>query len=761
MYESIPQELKELKQWVCWKGIPDESRQGKLKKIPINPYTMGQAQSNNSETWADFKTALKSSKKVSGIGFMFANGYFGVDIDDISEDIEKYKEGETDNIVSEFIDGLQTYSEYSVSQKGIHLICKGKLPPQGRRRGNVEMYESGRYFIMTGNIAAKYSNIKDCTEAIKVLHEKYIGGGQTPSIIVNTPPLTINEDTVIELAKKSKQGQIFTDLYNGNWQCYFKSQSEADLSFCNTLAFWCQRDERLMDKIYRSSGLMRAKWNRRQSGSTYGQITLSKAIRECERVYEPPKSYKINIKEAQKEEEKKKRYLFDDTGNAERFTDMFGEVIRYSYINKKWLYYDGRRWCFDYTGAIKRMADEIVNTMADDLPIYTLNVEDEEEAKKLFMKHVKASRSSKSKTAMIKESEHKVSILPNQMDICKTIFNTPNGIINLKSGKLFPHDCKKYITKIGYTEYTENIDCPEWLKFLDSIFNNDKELIKYIQKAVGYSLTGSTQEQCIFILYGTGRNGKTTFIDVITDMFGDYAINIQPETIMVKNYNGAANSDIARLKGARIVTSVEPNEGMRLNEGLIKQLTGGDKVTARKLFEDEFEFKPEFKLWLATNHKPIIRGTDTGIWRRMHLIPFTIEIPEDKVDKSLKSKLKNELKGILKWAVEGCLLWQKEGLEMPQIIKQATKEYRNEMDVISAFLEECTEVNSSSKVGASELYEVYKKWASDNNEYEMSSRKFGIEMTKRFEKVKIGGFFYKSIKIKQEYKQYSISIKNN
>lgn len=148
---------------------------------------------------------------------------------------------------------------------------------------------------------------------------------------------------------------------------------------------------------------------------------------------------------------------------------------------------------------------------------------------------------------------------------------------------------------------------------------------------MGYSLTGSTTEQCAFFLYGTGRNGKSTFIDIIRDIFGDYAANIQPETIMVRsNQSTAINSDIARLKGARLVTSVEPNEGVRINEGLLKQLTGDDTVTARKLYGDEFEFKPEFKLWMATNHKPVIRGTDTGIWRRIHMIPFTVQIPEER-----------------------------------------------------------------------------------------------------------------------------------
>ena len=237
---------------------------------------------------------------------------------------------------------------------------------------------------------------------------------------------------------------------------------------------------------------------------------------------------------------------------------------------------------------------------------------------------------------------------------------------------------------------------------------------------------------------------------------GDYATNIQPETIMVRPSQGSANSDIARLKGARFVTSVEPNEGMRINEGLLKQLTGDDVVTARKLYGDEFEFKPEFKLWMATNHKPIIRGTDTGIWRRIHIIPFTVSIPVEKVDRQLKYKLREELSDILAWAVEGCRLWQAEGLRMPKAVLDAVQEYRHEMDVISAFADACCVTGGEAK--ASQLYAVYAEWAGENNEYRMSSTKFGAEMAKRFERIKKrDGWYYRNIQLSEDT-GYSISI---
>jgi putative DNA primase/helicase len=247
-------------------------------------------------------------------------------------------------------------------------------------------------------------------------------------------------------------------------------------------------------------------------------------------------------------------------------------------------------------------------------------------------------------------------------------------------------------------------------------------------------MTGSIKEQIMFILYGNGRNGKSVFLETISNILGTYAKTIQASSIMVKQNNGGPNSDIARLAGARLVTSSEPNEGLRMDEGLVKQLTGGDKVVARQLYGKEFEFEPEFKLWLATNHKPIIRGTDDGIWRRIRLIPFTVQIPDDQVDKDLKYKLARESIGILNWAVDGALKWQQHGLHTPEIIKGASEGYRKEMDVISAFIDEMCDTGEQYQVKSSELYQTYKQWADDNSQYRMSNTKFGKELTQKFDR---------------------------
>lgn len=752
MYENIPQELKALQNWICWKAVPkprpDDPEH--IDKIPINPRTGGGAQSNNPDTWTDFETALKASEQFAGIGFMFGNSpFFGVDVDKVEPDIREFLNG-GNGIVSEFIHALQSYAELSPSGRGIHIICRGELPKGARRRGNVEMYDSGRFFTVTGNSIGGYADVADCTEAIKPLHEKYLGGRRTEPAQRAFQPgeLPGTAAQVLELARKAKNGSRFQALYAGNFAEY-NSQSEADMALCNMLAFWTGRNAALMDEIFRNSGLMRDKWDRRQSGSTYGALTIQKACEQCENVYQPPVKFRVKIGggNAPEESQETRLYSLDDMGNAKRFIDMFGEDFRYNYTDRTFLYWDGCRWASDQTGAAERAADVSIESMSAEAEWYEKN--GDEDAEKAFRKHIKASRSNKSKTNMLKEVQHNMPITPRQLDRHSMAFNVPNGTLSLKSGELVPAKRDYFITKLSPVEYTQNADCMMWQKFLDDIFGGDRELIRYIQKAVGYSMTGDTSEQCVFFLYGTGRNGKSTFLDVLREIFGEYVSNIQPETIMVKNSMGnGINSDIARLKGARMVTTVEPNEGVRLNEGLIKQLTGDDAVTARKLYGNEFEFKPEFKLWMATNHKPIIRGTDDGIWRRIHMVPFTVQIPVDKVDRQLKSKLEREYPAILRWAVEGCLLWQREGLKQPRAVLDMTREYRREMDVISGFLDDRCEVGEGFSAKSSELYAAYSAWCEENTEFKMSNTKFSVEMEKRFKKeISRNGRFFIGLKL--------------
>jgi len=744
VYESIPQELKEYPNWVCWDLVCQDGQ--KPRKVPVDPRTGRNAKSNDPATWGTFDEAVRAAEKHDGIGFMFSGSpFFGVDMDGVYNEVAEMKQDlMADNVVTEYLHSINSYAEYSHSGNGIHIICRGSLPEGGRRKGRYEFYDTGRYFIMTGNTINGFQDIRDCTEAVKPLHEKYIGGGQAPTTGIR-PMLSMHlgDAEIIRLAGQSKQKQLFINLWAGNWEPYYRSQSEADLALCNILAFWSGRDEAVMDRLFRQSGLYRDKWQQKIGISTYGAITVRKAAKSCNAVYEPKPEYAVHIgtKAPEEHQEEYRHYSFDDTGNAQRFIDRFGENIRYNYTAKSWMYYDQRHWVQDNGGKAKRMADEVILEAQNGLQMYLENLpfgEEPETARKNYLKHIKSMRSSRSKVAMLTEAQHLAEVKADAFDTQAHLLNVLNGTLDLTTGELLPHNKADMISKLANCEYSDKCDIPRWSAFLNEIFDGDRDLIRYFQKVVGYCLTGSTEEHCAFFCYGTGRNGKSTLLDIISEMLGDYAVNIQPETIMVRNVQVGPTSDIARLKGARFVTTVEPNEGVRLNEGLLKQLTGGDRVTASKKYENEFEFKPEFKLLMGTNHKPVIRGTDLGIWSRIRLIPFNIQISEEKVDRHLKQKLREEMPGILAWGVEGYRLWRREGLKPPTSVLEASKEYRGEMDVLAAFIENCC-IEGQGETDAGDLYHAYIDWAKESNEFEMSSTKFGREMGKKFEKRTLHG----------------------
>lgn len=740
--ENIPAELKAVNNWVCWKGED---------KIPKNPHNGKNAQSNNPETWGSLDDAIKACDKYrfDGVGFEFSEPYFGVDLDHCLDNVD---------FCDEFVETLQSYTEISKSGAGLHIICKGTLPDGHRRKGGVEMYSHGRYFIFTGNVYnSKYMNVNECTESIKVLHSKYMPNDIPKIEPIRVTPVDMEDTEIIDKARNCKTGYAFTALYDGNWQGTYSSQSEADLALCNLLAFWTQRNSAQMDRIFRSSGLMRPKWDSKRGANTYGAITIGKAIANCTDVYDP-KIHKDETGlalsffrgEQMQVVVEKKQYDMTDTGNAHRLYDKYGHIIRYSYNRKRWYYWNGKVWCDDTSGEIKKFADNICEDIKREAFF-----EQDDELQTTMLKWAIKTASSRNKENMIKECQHLDGIpaSPDAFDNYRDYLNCQNGIVNLRNGELIPHDSAFMQSKICISEYDVNKAEPTlWLKFLDDVTAGDKELQRYIQKCVGYSISGSNREQCAYFLYGMGNNGKSTFLDTISDLLGGYSANTQPESIMLKRFgNDTANSDIARLKSARFVTCEEPTEGVRLNEGLLKQLTGGSKITCRFLYGEEFEYTPEFKIWVATNHKPVIRGTDIGIWRRIKLIPFEVNIPAEKVDKNLKYKLRKEAPQIIAWAVQGCIMWQREGMEEPQKVLDAVKEYKSEMDLLATFVEQCIVIDYEAKIRitAQELFGLYMKWAKANNEYELSSNKFFREVAKKLpEKGRNAhGVFFPSIKM--------------
>ncbi|MDN6162214.1 MAG: phage/plasmid primase, P4 family, partial [Atopostipes sp.] len=278
-------------------------------------------------------------------------------------------------------------------------------------------------------------------------------------------------------------------------------------------------------------------------------------------------------------------------------------------MNKCFYFYNGTNWEQDNIGAVRRWVDQSIEIFKNEPVQYPKGATDDEKQEMIEAKakHLKKSRNNAGKEAMTREIKHNVSVLQEEFDKDDMLLNAQNGYIDLSTGILFDHDIEKMFTRISNAEYTDKEECPRWELFLDQIFDGNKELIRYVQKAVGYSMTGSTKEQVMFILFGNGRNGKSVFIDIVSEILGTYAKGMQADSLMVKQGGSSGhNEDLARLDGARLVASSEPNEGVRLDEGLIKQLTGGDVVSASFKGGHVFDYKPKYKIWLATNHKPII-----------------------------------------------------------------------------------------------------------------------------------------------------------
>ncbi|MED3905818.1 phage/plasmid primase, P4 family [Geobacillus thermodenitrificans] len=445
----------------------------------------------------------------------------------------------------------------------------------------------------------------------------------------------------------------------------------------------------------------------------------------------------LGMKKEYKTGTKKPSFMRTDLGNAERLVYRHGDNIRYCNVFGSWFIWDGQRWKEDKINQIQELAAETIRNIYKEA-----QEERDSDIRKTLTEHALRSESRGKIEAMISLAKSKVPVMPEELDQDIWLFNCANGIIDLRTGELLPHDRKKLMTKISPVIYDPKAECPTWIKFLEDIMSDEKgnpkyELIEFLQKAVGYSLTGDTSEQVLFFLYGTGRNGKSTFVNTIREILGDYGKQTNADTFTVKR-SDRVNNDIAALKGARFVSATESEEGARLAESLVKQLTGGEAIQARFLYQENFEYIPQFKIFFTTNHKPVIKGSDEGIWRRIRLIPFTVTIPEEKKDTRLPEKLKAEMPGILRWAVEGCLKWQREGLGNPDEIKQATEGYKAEMDSLGAFIADCCVVNELAKCWGSDLYTAYQKWCDENGEYEIGKRKFNKRLEERGFKKKRG-----------------------
>ncbi len=398
-----------------------------------------------------------------------------------------------------------------------------------------------------------------------------------------------------------------------------------------------------------------------------------------------------------------------DAANARRLVAKHGGEIRWVGHWDKWLIWDGRRWAGDKQLRIELVAKEIAAALWQEISRYVAAGNPDKMTLGYMVAWAKSSNSAGGIRAMVAlaRSEAGIPIGPDELDCDPLALNVENGTIDLATGKLREHRKEDYLTKLAPVTFDAAADCPTWRAFLDRIFAGDANLTGYTQRLVGYSMTGLTQEHVLPFLHGNGANGKSTKVETIIKLLGpDYAMKAPPDLLMAKR-GESHPTERADLFGKRLVACVETEAGRRLAESLVKELTGGDRVRARRMREDFWEFAPTHHVWLVSNHKPAVIGTDHGIWRRIKLIPFDVVIPDAEQDKQLPTKLEAELPGILNWAIAGCLEWQKSGLREPDIVKAATGGYQTEMDDVGQFIDEHCERGPDFVEPATELYRAY------------------------------------------------------
>ena len=777
-FVNIPKELKTNASFCLWKL---EKRSGKPTKVPYNPKTGEPARTNDPSTFGDFNTAMKEYALGGweGIGYRVSEGIGAIDIDHcIRED------GSLNDVAASVLSFFpDTYFERSPSGTGLRGFFR--LSPDfaydktvyyvNNRKHGLEVYlpnTTNRFVTVTGDVyrAGSVSRNDDALQAVLDTFMKRKSVSKPG--FKGTPVSYFTDEQVVAHASNSKNGEKFKALYEGNWQDYYDSHSDADMALVSMLCFWCGCVEEQIDRIFRESGLMRDKWDRMTGDATYGAITIRNAILACNEIYRPVASQdspedefrSLDANEIQEERDRREkegytftpdlrcldttieslaphtnpRYESFQIGNARMFVDYYRRIILMNDTRGCWYIYDGRVWRPDtHNLRISEMAKDF-----HDILLAFANSITSEDTRNRFLKRVDLLDQKKYRDIMIKDAGNNTDIAVNMdaFDRDKYCFNCHNGTIDLKTLDFRPHSPSDLLTKMTEVDYDPSATCPRWLSFMDEVFEGDVDRIRYLQKAIGYAMSGDTRLECMFILYGpTSRNGKGTTMETVLRILGEYGRTAKPDMLSKKAFadSSGPSEDVARLNGARMVNVSEPEKSMVIDASLTKQMTGNNTLTARYLRENSFEFQPQFKLFIDTNHLPQISDMTLFESDRIRIIPFNRHFTESERDIDLKLFFAEpaNLSGILNWCLEGFKLYQKEGLKMPDSVASATADYRDQSDRLAMFTKQCLKREAGQELRSSAIYTRYKDWCSDNG--------FKYENAANFKKkMETAGFVY-------------------
>ena len=788
-------ELQARPQWVCWRK---EQRQGKWTKVPYHPLTGRKAESDNPQTWTTYIQATQAQRasKYDGIGFMFQRDYTGVDLDHCVN-----QDGSIDSWAQAYLDRLKSYAEYSPSHTGIHILVRGTVPHGLRRRipgaphpeAAIEMYCERRYFTVTGaHIEGTPVSIEACP-ALAPLHTELTMPHKASQHATAAGDVFTSDEALLEKAMRAKNGTTFRALWQGDISGY-PSQSEAELALCRLLAFWTGKDAHRMDRLFRRSALYRQKWDRpARTGESYGQGTIGLALAGCTETYsQHPQGKIIQFRRKLEGTSETEEVALPETeldfvieclrdeeeGDARLYAHLFRGKCVYDHTEGMWYEWQEHHWERDEckhalllasgplasvyldtsahlaeeaAQAEKRLDPDLLQRSKGDDP-HAQHYQWLKDTTGALIGRAKALKKLKRAQAILTYAQAYLRITSKEWDTHPWLLACRNGVLDLQTGELQPGKPDDYL-KIAVPTEWDGLDTPDprFEQFLQELFQDKpaqegEALIAFLQRLLGYGITGSTTHHVFSILYGEeGRNGKDTLLDLLKEVLGPLVGAVSNDLFVAQDKfraSGAPTPHLCDLQGKRLVWGSETRQGDKLNIAQIKLLTGGGDISTRQLHGRQYSFTPTHKLLLMTNYKPHADARDQAFWSRACLIEFGIRFVahpqapnERQADPQLKEKLKQECSGILAWLVRGCLAWQQQGLAIPPFIQLATEKYRDEEDRILQFLNECCLMRPEVSVKASTLYEAYKSWCEENQFGRgMNATLFGNEISRRFEK---------------------------
>ena len=740
-FVNIPQELKNNASFCVWKL---EKRRGKPTKVPYNPRTGQLAKTNDAATFSDFGTAMKAYAMGGwdGIGYRVSEGIGAIDIDHcICED------GSLNDVAASIL-GIFSDAYFERSPSGSGLRGFFRLSPDfaydktvyyiNNRQHGLEVYLPGttnRFVTVTGD-EFRAGTVTRNDEALQNLLDTFMKRKMQVSNKTVEPCSYLTDEQVIEHASRSESGEKFRALMEGRWEEGYDSQSDADMALVSILAFWCGNVEEQIDRIFRTSGLFRDKWDRQTGDSTYGQITIRNAVTTNDTIYTPirdsesaendftdldeqdtlpsfePDLSKVTLSLEEMQPHTNPRYQRDEIGIGYAFADYFKPIARFDRERGIWYVFDGKVWQPDENALA---VAELAKRLADRLYTFALQIKDED-TRNRYIKRVQKLQMRKNRRTMIEDAKSVYPVPHSIFDRNTDLFNCQNGTLNLTTGEFKPHDPADFLTLMSGITYDPDATCDRWTQFISEVMCSDADLAEYLQKALGYALTGDTSLECLFILYGaTSRNGKGTTMETFLRIMGDYGKTSNPEMLSTKfgNTNASGPSEeIARLAGVRFVNISEPEKKITFNAALVKRMTGNDTLNARFLHENSFDFKPNFKIFINTNYKPSVSDMTLFYSNRLKLIPFKRHFEEHEQDKGLKNFFAeaDNLSAIFNWCYEGYRLFRASDLSDPAAVVAATKEYQEESDRIGQFVDAWLEEGEAYEVRTSAAYKLYGEW---------------------------------------------------